>query len=170
MTHRPILAEYPPPFEDIPGVPGPLADWNDDRIFGEMLQRMNERMMRGDVPLNLTATSLITNAYLYTGDEQYRQWVLDYVTAWQERTRANSGIVPDNVGPTGKIGELMDGKWWGGFITLSLANKAVGRRPFLWGGLVTLGTIIGGIVLSTASTSIPFGKNLFSLPMPALWR
>src|SRR6266571_3300969 len=94
VTHRPILANYPPPFEDIPGCPGPKADWNDDRIFGEILKRMNERMMRGDVPLNLTATSLITNAYLYTGDEKYRQWVLDYVTAWQERTRANSGIVP----------------------------------------------------------------------------
>ncbi len=115
VTHRPILANYPPPFDDIPGCPGPLADWNDDRIFGEILQRMNERMMRGDVPLNLTATSLITHAYLYTGEEKYRQWVLDYVEAWQERTRANGGIVPDNVGPTGKIGELMGGKWWGGY-------------------------------------------------------
>jgi hypothetical protein len=115
VTHRPILAHYPPPFDDIPGCPGPLADWNDDRIFGEILRRMNQRMMRGDVPLNLTATSLITNAYLYTGDEKYRQWVLDYVGAWQERAVANGGIVPDNVGPTGKIGELMDGKWWGGY-------------------------------------------------------
>jgi hypothetical protein len=115
VTHRPILAHYPPPFEDIPGCPGPLADWNDDQIFGEILQRMNQRMMRGDVPLNLTATSLITHAYLYTGEEKYRQWVLDYVGAWQERATANGGIVPDNVGPTGKIGELMDGKWWGGY-------------------------------------------------------
>jgi hypothetical protein len=115
VTHRPILANYPPPFEDIPGCPGPKADWNDDRIFAEILQRMNARMMRGDVPLNLTATSLITNAYLYTGEDKYRQWVLDYGAAWQERTRANGGIVPDNVGPSGKIGELMDGKWWGGY-------------------------------------------------------
>jgi hypothetical protein len=115
VTHRPILANYPPPFEDIPGVLGPKADWNDDRVFGEILKRMNERMMRGDVPLNLTATSLITHAYLYTGEEKYRHWVLDYVAAWQERTRANGGIVPDNVGPSGQIGELMDGKWWGGY-------------------------------------------------------
>ena len=115
VTHRPILADYPPPFEDIPGCPGPKADWNDDRIFAEILQRMNARMMRGDVPLNLTATSLITNASLYTGEDRYRQWVLDYLAAWQERTRANGGIVPDNVGPSGKIGELMDGKWWGGY-------------------------------------------------------
>lgn len=130
VTHRPVLANYPPPFEDIPGAGGasderalsggrspggPKADWNDDRVFAEILKRMNERMMRGDVPLNLTATSLITNAYLYTGDEKYRRWVLDYVEAWQERTRANGGIVPDNVGPSGKIGELMEGKWWGGY-------------------------------------------------------
>jgi hypothetical protein len=115
VTHRPILADYPPPFEDIPGCPGPKADWNDDLIFGEILKRINERMMRGDVPLNLTATSLITNAYLYTGEERYRQWVLDYVAAWQERARANGGIVPDNVGPSGQIGELMGGKWWGGY-------------------------------------------------------
>ena len=32
-----------------------------------------------------------------------------------ERTRTNGGIVPDNVGPSGEIGELMDGKWWGGY-------------------------------------------------------
>jgi hypothetical protein len=27
------------------------------------------------------------------------------------------------------------GKWWGGFIQLSFANAATGRRPFLWGGV-----------------------------------
>ncbi|MCK1485555.1 hypothetical protein IVB25_23400 [Bradyrhizobium sp. 193] len=46
------------------------------------------------------------------------------------------------------------GKWWGGFIQLSFANKAVGRRPFLWGGLVTLGTIIGGVALRYGLTLI----------------
>ncbi|MBI2299315.1 MAG: hypothetical protein HYU66_10310 [Armatimonadetes bacterium] len=115
VTHRPILAHYPPPFEDIPGVPGPLCDWNDDVIFGEVLQRLNDRMMRGDVPLNLSSTSLVTCAYLYTGDERYRTWVLDYTDAWRERCRRNGGIMPDNVGPSDQIGECMDGKWWGGY-------------------------------------------------------
>ncbi|MCD6520073.1 MAG: hypothetical protein J7M05_09155 [Anaerolineae bacterium] len=114
-THRPILAKYPAPFEDIPGVEGPIADWNDDRIYGEILKLLNERQMRGDVPLNLTCTSLITNAYLYTGEDKYKQWVLDYVEAWAERIEANGGICPDNVGPNGIIGELMGGKWWGGY-------------------------------------------------------
>jgi hypothetical protein len=114
-THRAILANYPPPFDDIPGVPGPLCDWNDDRIYAEVLKRLNERQMRGDVPLNLTATSLITHAFCYTGDEKYRQWVLDYLGAWADRIAANDGLCPDNVGPNGVVGERMNGKWWGGY-------------------------------------------------------
>ncbi len=48
-----------------------------------------------------------------------------------------------------RTGEFKEhyGKWWGGLIQLSFANKAVGRRPFLWGGLAALGTIIGSFVL-----------------------
>jgi len=114
-THRPILANYPAPFDDIPGVDGPVADWNDDAVYAEILRLLNERQMRGDVPLNLTSTSLITHAYLYTGDEDYRRWVLDYLEAWAERINANDGLCPDNVGPSGVIGERMDGKWWGGY-------------------------------------------------------
>jgi hypothetical protein len=114
-THRAILANYPAPFEDIPGVEGPIADWNDDRVYGEILKLLNERQMRGDVPLNLTSTSLITHAYLWTGDDRYRTWVLDYLEAWAERIAANGGLCPDNIGPNGQIGELMGGKWWGGY-------------------------------------------------------
>ena len=76
---------------------------------------LNERQMRCDVPLNLTATSLITHAYLLTGDDRLRRWVLDYLQAWAERIAANGGICPDNVGPNGIIGETMGGKWWGGY-------------------------------------------------------
>jgi len=114
-THRAVLAHYPAPYEDIPGVQGPIADWNDDRTYGEILKLLNERMMPCDVPLNLTGTSLITTAYLYTGEDRYRQWVLDYLGAWAERIEANGGICPDNVGPNGIIGETMGGKWWGGY-------------------------------------------------------
>ena len=114
-THRWVLARYPAPFEDIPGVEGPIADWNDDAVYAQILDLMNERMMRCDIPLNLTSTSLITTAYMYTGEEKYRKWVLDYVEAWAERIAANGGICPDNVGPNGIIGETMDGKWWGGY-------------------------------------------------------
>jgi hypothetical protein len=117
VTHRPILAHYPPPFDDVPGIPScaKTADWNDAVTFAEILKLLNARMMRGDVPLNLTATSLIANAFLYTGEEKYRAWVRDYVAAWRERAAANDGLLPDNVGLSGKIGECMEGKWWGGY-------------------------------------------------------
>jgi len=115
VTHRPVLDAYPPPFEDIPGAPGPLCQWTDDAVFAEVLSRLNERMMRADVPLNLAATSLVTHAFCLTGDERYRGWVLDYTQAWWDRARANGGVMPDNIGPNGVIGETMNGKWWGGY-------------------------------------------------------
>ncbi len=118
-THRAVLANYLTPYEDVPGyaVDDPFAklDWTDDAVFERILDLMNARMVPGDVPLNLNATSLITNAYLYTGDERYKRWVLDYLGAWQERTERNGGIMPDNVGPSGEIGERMEGRWWGGY-------------------------------------------------------
>jgi hypothetical protein len=114
-THRAILAPYPAPFDDIPGVDGPSADWTDDEVYAKILPMLNERMMRCDVPLNLTATGLVTHAYLYTGDDRYKRWVLEYLEAWAERIEANGGLCPDNVGPNGIIGETMDGKWCGGY-------------------------------------------------------
>ena len=115
-THREDLDMYPPPFEDIPGVPaGNTCPWSDDEIFKVIIEKMNKRMARGDVPLNLNITGLITHAFMYTGDERYRRWVLDYLEAWIDRIKRNGGIIPDNVGLSGEIGEYMDGKWWGGY-------------------------------------------------------
>ena len=114
VTHRPVLADYPLPYDDIPNVTHSSA-WIDDARFPFILQTMNRRMMRADVPLNLTATSLMLNAYMYTPDPKYKTWIEEYVDAWLRRTRGNGGILPDNVGPSGKIGETMDGKWWGGY-------------------------------------------------------
>ena len=84
---------------------------NEDRLF----EVLNERCAKGDVPLNLNVTSLMTNAYLHTGEDRYREWVVEYLEAWRERTRENGGIVPDNVGRSGEIGEYTDGTWWGGY-------------------------------------------------------
>ncbi len=41
--------------------------------------------------------------------------MLDYLQAWVDRRDANGGILPDNIGPGGEIGELNRGKWWGGY-------------------------------------------------------
>lgn len=116
LTHRAILADYPSPYPDIPGVPaGTRANWNDDTVFAEILCLMNARMMQGDIPLNLTTTSMMVNAFLYTGESKYHQWVLDYLGAWEQRAEQNGGFLPDNVGLSGVIGECMEGKWYGGY-------------------------------------------------------
>jgi hypothetical protein len=47
------------------------------------------------------------------------------------------------------------GRWWGGFIQLSLANKAVGRHPLLWSGLLGLGTMIADLILRYGLPLIP---------------
>ncbi|MEN6603845.1 MAG: hypothetical protein ABFD86_15655 [Bryobacteraceae bacterium] len=114
VTHRPVLANYPLPYDDIPGVTNSKA-WVDDKLFPNILATMNKRMMRADVPLNLAATSMIANAYMYTGDPKYRRWIEEYVEAWMKRVEANGGVIPDNIGPNGRIGETMDGKWYGGY-------------------------------------------------------
>jgi hypothetical protein len=114
VTHREVLAGYPLPYEDLPNVPDSRA-WANDTQFPFLLEAMNRRMMRGDVPLNLTATSLILNAYLVTGETKYARWIEEYTGAWLDRARANQGILPDNVGLSGRIGECLEGKWWGGY-------------------------------------------------------
>ncbi len=68
----------------------------------------------GDCPLNLEATHLGLVAYMITGEEQYRNWVVDYVDAWVQRTDDNGGIIPSNIGLDGSIGGAADGNWWGG--------------------------------------------------------
>ena len=112
------LAYYHLPFDDIPGVSSPSGWINDhpnDDQFARIVQTMSDRMARGDVPINLTAAPLIANAFLYTGDEKYRQWIVDYLGKWTDLTRHNGGITPDNVGLSGRIGEHNGGHWWGGY-------------------------------------------------------
>jgi hypothetical protein len=67
----------------------------------------------GDHFLNLAATTLPSNAYLLTGDEKYRRWVVDYMDAWLARMRENNGIIPSHIALDGTIGGV-DRKWWGG--------------------------------------------------------
>ena len=107
------MKPYGLPFYDIPGI-NMYEELKDPENAKKMGQAMRERMGRGDVVANLAVTSLVTNAYLYTGDEKYKKWVEEYVGGWMEHTKQNNGILPDNVGPSGKIGEYMDGNWWGG--------------------------------------------------------
>ena len=68
----------------------------------------------GDSPLNLHSTVLGLNAWLLTGEDRFRDWMVGYVDAWADRAAANDGILPSNVGPDGVIGSSAGGRWWGG--------------------------------------------------------
>ena len=104
---------YSLPFFDLPGIDSvqDLADPAKARCMG---QALFDRWRLGDTPTNLSVTSLMTNAFLLTGDEKYRNWVVEYTDGWLERARANDGLLPDNVGLSGQVGEYTDGKWYGG--------------------------------------------------------
>ena len=88
--------------------------YEDPKRRAEIVELFEKMVLQSDTPNSLGATALVTNAYLYTGDEKYKRWVLEYTEAWLDRMRRNNGIMPDNVGPTGKIGEHRNGVWWGG--------------------------------------------------------
>ena len=88
--------------------------YEDPKRRAEIVHLFEKLVLQCDTPNNLGATALVTNAYLYTGEEKYRKWVLEYTEAWMERMRRNNGIMPDNVGPTGQIGDRRNGVWWGG--------------------------------------------------------
>ena len=91
-------------------------NWRDDPKWVEKVHaRFDEVVMDGDVVVNLSVVPLVATAFLYTGESKYRDWIVEYVEAWMERVEANGGIIPDNIGPTGKIGENRQGQWWGGF-------------------------------------------------------
>ena len=137
MGEDPYIPNYDRAHRVIPsffnGSGGPLLrkatalDWAGDPIqvagrfraghgeasFQEMLDHFRDYTdVVGDNPMNLGATTLGFTAYALTGERKYRDWVLEYVDAWVERTAANGGIVPTSVGLDGRI-ESGYG-WYGG--------------------------------------------------------
>lgn len=96
-------------------VEGRFHPGHGERTYAEMLKHFEEYTETlGDHPQNLMATSLALNAFMATGEEKYRRWVLDYVDAWCERAAANNGLLPSNIGRDGRIGGDANGKWYGG--------------------------------------------------------
>ena len=76
-----------------------------ERNFDEFLEHYQEyHDVVGDHALNLVATTLPANAYFATGDQKYKQWVVDYVDGWLERMKQNNGIIPTFVDLDGKVG------------------------------------------------------------------
>ena len=127
-----------------------------------MGEAMQERMGSGDVAVNLVVTSLVANAYLLTGEEKYRRWIVEYVDAWRERAAGNAAaaaaqtgqavqherqkparLLPDNLGLSGEIGEYLDGRWYGGlygwswphgYYNIGMAAIVGGANAFLLTG------------------------------------
>ena len=98
-----------------PGFELPEKWYEDADQIERIRARYDEVVMQGDVPVNLGATALMANAYLYTGEDKYRDWIVEYTEAWMERIAENGGVIPDNIGPNGQIGARRQGQWWGGF-------------------------------------------------------
>ncbi len=109
-----------------PKIPATFEYWG----LGPIFEKHNLSNTAGDVPMNLPSTSLAVNAYILTGDDHYKNWVMDYVGAWRERTIANGGMIPSIIGLNGKAGEGWDGKWYGGLMGWN----------WIFGGWVILGT------------------------------
>jgi len=85
------------------------------KYYDKMLAHCNEYLDSvGDHPLNLATTNLALNAYMLTGEAKYKDWVVEYVNAWKERTAATGGNIPTNVGLDGKPGGEYNGQWWKG--------------------------------------------------------
>jgi hypothetical protein len=121
-----------------------------ERNYAEMVAHFKDyNDVVGDNQLNLGATTLGFNAYAFSGETKYREWLLEYVDAWVERTEANGGIVPSNIGLDGTIGGACDGKWYGGVYgwgfsvvvpqTGALAHRNYqGRTPYGFGNALLL--------------------------------
>ena len=96
-------------------IEGRFKPQHGERNYKEMLAHIKDyNDIVGDHPSNLSATTLALNAYMLTGENKYKDWLLEYVDAWVRRTRANGGIIPSNIGLDGTIGGECDGKWYGG--------------------------------------------------------
>ena len=120
------------PFE----VEGRYTPMHGERNYQEMLDHFKDyNDVAGDHPLNLNTTTLALNAYMIDGEPKYRDWAVGYLDAWVERTRANGGIVPSNIGLDGTIGGECGGRWYGGVYgwahsTINPVDQGIRHRPF----------------------------------------
>lgn len=106
------MVPYGLPYLDVDGVTS-YDDLRDPEKAARMGHAMQDRMSRGDVAQNLAVTGLVANAFLLFGERRYHDWILAYVGSWRERASQNGGLLPDNVGPTGEVGESLGGRWYG---------------------------------------------------------
>ena len=107
------MKRYGLPYYDVEEIES-FEDLRDPVLAKRMGDIMNDRLGEGDVVSNLSISGLMLNAFLMTGNIEFKEWILKYVDGWIERAENNEGIIPDNVGLSGLIGEKFNGKWYGG--------------------------------------------------------
>ncbi|RLT40761.1 MAG: hypothetical protein DWI57_07985 [Chloroflexi bacterium] len=117
-------------------VEGRFSPLHGERTYAEMITHFQDyNDVVGDNPLNLCVTTLTLNAYMLAHESKYREWTLEYIDAWLERTAANGGIIPTNVGLDGVIGSAAGGRWFGGvygwgFSVIVPQTGAVAHRTY----------------------------------------
>jgi hypothetical protein len=85
-----------------------------ERNYAEMVAHFKDyNDTLGDHPQNMSSMTLASNAYILTGADKYKKWLVDYADAWLKRMEDNNGIIPSCIGLDGSIGGETDGKWWG---------------------------------------------------------
>ena len=118
-------------------VEGRFKPGHGERNYAEMVAHFEDyNDVVGDHPLNLSTTTLAFNAIMLSGDAAYKDWLVNDVDAWRERTAANDGIIPTNIGLDGSLGGASDGKWYGGVYGWGFAvtvpqTGAAGAPPLL---------------------------------------
>eukprot|EP01046_Picozoa_sp_COSAG06_P006048 COSAG06_NODE_278_length_18546_cov_7.134981_17_plen_567_part_00 len=123
---------------------GEFAVGHGEENYDQMIRHFEEYTdIVGDHPLNIGTTTQVLLAYMLTGEEQFAAHVVDYIDAWCERTAANGGIIPSNVGLNGTIGGECDGQWWGGAYGwgFNCANPVTGVR--VWRSVASRRTAYG---------------------------
>ena len=117
-------------------VEGRFKPGHGERNYAEMVAHFEDyNDVVGDHPLNLSTTTLAFNAFMLSGDAAYKDWLVNDVDAWCERTAANDGIIPTNIGLDGSLGGACDGKWYGGvygwgFSVTVPQTGALAHRPY----------------------------------------
>lgn len=113
-----------------------VDEWDGPGVTGQNPLRRTRfaevKSITGDHPLNLSATNLAMTAYMLTGKDRYKAWLLDYVDAWSRRIAENGGNIPSNIGTNGVIGGDADGKWYGGVFGWNSVDT--GKRNYVLRG------------------------------------
>jgi hypothetical protein len=144
--------------------PAGVHDWGGEPVAGrpDRLDRYREAAnVSGDHPLNLGTTVLGFNAYALTGENKYRDWVLEYAGAWRDRILANNGNVPTNIGLDGTIGGEWGGKWYGGTFGWNFDPAVSGRNYYMRGVRTGLGAAL--LLTGDLSFAEPLRRQIANL-------